>query len=288
MKVGPGCLACIFDRAKFECDLAFDTEKEKMGALQELLEFAAEHFGPDAVPAVIGTERYNIIKRRSSNADIYAGLKDESNEAARELLPIAEKFYEDAEDKMEALIRIMTVANSMEYGVRGHSYDHSTFHEMFQDALNEGLVADLQKVEEVLDRYDRILYLTDNAGEIVFDLFVISELEDMGKEIILAPKEAPVLNDATAEDVRKLGYKGRIVPTSAYVGVSLDEASDEFLEVLWNPEYLILAKGMGHYETISEFENRLSGRLLYVFRAKCESVANSAGVDQGVLVAKVV
>jgi hypothetical protein len=42
---------------------------------------------------------------------------------------------------------------------------------------------------------------------------------------------------------------------------------------------------MGYYETISEFQDKLKGRLIYVFRAKCLPVAQSAGVKKGDLVA---
>ena len=51
---------------------------------------------------------------------------------------------------------------------------------------------------------DRILYLTDNAGEVFFDVFVIRELIKMGKEVIVSPKSAPIINDATIEDLNML------------------------------------------------------------------------------------
>ncbi|MHC1567498.1 MAG: damage-control phosphatase ARMT1 family protein [Candidatus Syntropharchaeia archaeon] len=284
MKVKPECLPCLFERAEYECNLVFDSDDKKMEMLGELLRFAAEKFTTGITPVVIGTERERILKRVSGNEDPYAELKRKSNEVAVKLLPIAEKFYENSSDKAEALIRIAAAANSMEYGVRGHSYDHSTFYTTFEKTLHEKLVGDVEEIKSSIGKYKKILYLTDNAGEIVFDAFVANNI---GKEVILSPKKEPILNDATVEDAEKF-FSGRIVPNGSYVGISLEEAPEDFLELFWSDEYFVIAKGMGNYESISEFDEKLRGRLAYIFRAKCLSVARSVGVEKGDLVAKLV
>jgi hypothetical protein len=98
--------------------------------------------------------------------------------------------------------------------------------------------------------------------------FVIRELIRMGKEVVVSPKSAPVINDATIEDLKEAGisyFEGRckIIPSGAYIGISLGEVEEEFLDVFSDERYLVVAKGMGNYETISEFEARfgLKGRL---------------------------
>ncbi len=286
MRVQPECISCLFERASFECDLAGMSSEEKRAALQEILSFVANHFSKSPVTAFIGTERERIIKRHSGKDDPYAELKRMSNEMALKILPAAEEFYNGAEDKIEAVIRIIAAGNSMEYGVKGHEYDHESFPDTFRSILNEKLIGDMRGIEEKIRDHDSILYLTDNCGEIVFDVFAVRKLRETGKKVIVSPKSGPIINDATVDDVLSLGEKPEdIVETSDYVGISLEEASQEFLDLLWNPEYLIIAKGMGHYETITEFDDKLLGRLIYIFRAKCASVSKSAGVQQGSLVA---
>ena len=134
-----------------------------------------------------------------------------------------------------------------------------------------------------MDRFEKILYLTDNAGEIVFDLFVIEKLEDMGKWVVIAPKTEPILNDVTAEELGRM-TDSPLEPSGPVVGLSLEDARPELLDLLWDEDWLVLAKGMGNFETITEFDDRLKGRLIYVMRAKCEPVARRAGVPQGSLV----
>jgi len=283
MKMASNCYSCIMDRAKFECDMLFSKDGPKKEAMEELLDFMAAHKGD--VPSVVGTERERIVKRRSGNPDPYKELKAESDRLAHDLLPLAIEFYEESEDKLEALIRIAAAANSMEWGVKGHDFDVSSFDQAFLETLNETLGGNLEEADRYLDRFDKILYLTDNAGEVVFDLFVIEKLEEMGKRVIIAPKTDPILNDVTFEELSEMTDK-EIEPTGPVVGLSLEMAQPEFLDLLWDESWLVLAKGMGNFETITEFDDRLKGRLIYVMRAKCEPVSMKVGVPQGALVVK--
>ena len=70
------------------------------------------------------------------------------------------------------------------------------------------------------------------------------------------------------------------------MGTALEHLEPEACSLLFDPSWLILSKGMGNFETISEFEERLAGRLIYIMRAKCEPVAMVIGVPKGTLVAK--
>jgi uncharacterized protein with ATP-grasp and redox domains len=279
------CYTCILDRAKFESDLVLSSEKEKKAVMEELLDFMACHKG--GVPATVGTERERIVKRRSGKIDPYKGLKDESNRVARQLLPMAEGFYSMSENKLEALIRIAAAANSMEFGVKGHDFDNSTFGGVFAKTLNEPLYGDLEEVKRRLDAFKNILYLTDNSGEVIFDLFVVDRLKEMGRRVVIGSKSEPILNDVTAEEVSRM-TEGEVISTGGVVGTSLECIRPEALKLLQSGEWLVISKGMGNYETISEFQGRLSGRLIYVLRAKCEPVAAAMKAPRGSLVVKTV
>ncbi|MFQ5800579.1 MAG: DUF89 domain-containing protein [Candidatus Hydrothermarchaeales archaeon] len=286
MKIHPECIPCLFERAGFECDLAFgDDEKGKLKAMAEVAKFASQTIDSNTVPALIGTERGRIISKVSGVADPYVELKKESNLAGEDVLPAAVKYYQGSEDGPFALMKIAAAANSMEYGVRGHQFDHKGFKEEFEKILGEDVVGNIEEVKEELNNFKKVLYLLDNAGEVVIDKFVTEELEKMGKEVVVSAKSAPVINDVTVDELKELGFDiEKVIPSGAFVGVSLEEAPKEFLDLLFEPEYLIISKGMGNYETLSEFEDRLKGRLIYIFRAKCLSVAESAGVKRGTLV----
>ena len=283
MRMASNCYPCILDRAKFECDLVFSGEEEKIAAIEELLDYMACHKG--GVPALVGTEREVIIKRRSGSPDPYKNLKEESNRVARNLLPMASEFYEKADDKIEALIRIAAAANSMEFGVKGHDFDNSTFGWVFADTLREKLQADMAELKRRLQVFANIFYLTDNSGEVVFDLFVIGKLREMGKCVIIGSKSEPILNDVTIDELKDM-TDVEVIPTGNVVGTAIEYLSPEASALLFDKEWLVLSKGMGNFETISEFDENLRGRLIYILRAKCEPVATRMNVPKGTLVAK--
>jgi uncharacterized protein with ATP-grasp and redox domains len=218
MKIHPECMACLFERAKFECDLAFgENDVGKLGAMIELAKYACRCIDKDTVPALIGTERGRIISRASGVIDPYVELKLESNRVGLKVLPIARRFYKSVDDKFLALLKIAAAANSMEYGVRGHSFDEKKFKAEFRGLLNEKVSGDIRAVHGRLKKFTRILYILDNAGEVVLDKFVIDELASMGKEIVVSPKSEPVINDVTYDEVKDLGFEGhRIVPSGAF------------------------------------------------------------------------
>lgn len=235
------CYTCILDRALFEGDLVLKTEAEKKKAIEELLDFMACHKG--GVPALVGTQREVIIKRRSKNADPYHDLKAEGNQVAASLLPAAEQFYSDSKDKLEALIRIAAAANSMEFGVKGHHFENSTFGHIFGDTLAQNLKGDLEEITKRLDSFANVLYLTDNAGEVVFDLFVIEKLKEMGKRVVIASKSEPILNDVTVEELRSL-TDNEVIPAGPVVGTCLDKITLELSNLLFDKDWLVISKGM--------------------------------------------
>jgi uncharacterized protein with ATP-grasp and redox domains len=92
-------------------------------------------------------------------------------------------------------------------------------------------------------------------------------------------KESPVQDDITLQDLRMAGLEkelDRVITTgTATPGVLIHQASDEFKREFAVAD-LILAKGMGYYETLSEFTG--DGRVLHCLMAKCQPVADSIGV----------
>jgi len=283
LRMASHCYPCILDRALFEGDLVFSSEAEKKAAVEELVDYMACHKG--GIPALVGTQRELIIKRRSGRSDPYQSLKEESNRVAKNLLPVAEAFYEEADDRIEALIRIAAAANSMEFGVKGHDFDNATFGAAFAATLREPLAGDMAEVEKRLRCYKHIFYLTDNSGEVIFDLFVIGRLLEMGKQVVIGSKAEPILNDVTASELQAM-TEIEVVPTGKVVGTALENLSPEAAALLQDPQWLVISKGMGNFETISEFQESLKGRLIYVLRAKCEPVAAELGVPRGTLVAR--
>ena len=146
------------------------------------------------------------------------------------------------------------------------------------------------EVAEIFDavkKTRRILYLTDNAGEIAFDKLLAGELKKLGAHILVAVKGGAIINDATMEDARYIGMDkiaDDVITTGTdAVGLMPEQCSPKFMEV-YNSVDLVLAKGMGYVETLTELDLAFPHALL--LRTKCQPVANFLKIEKGKNVAK--
>jgi hypothetical protein len=144
---------------------------------------------------------------------------------------------------------------------------------------------------KVLIRSKKVVYLLDNAGEIVFDKYFIKMInENFPVKVYAAVKEGPILNDATVEDARQIGLEevAEVITTgNDDIGLNLEESSKEFLDHIRTAD-LIIAKGQGNYESLTEVEHLLPKPIVYIMRAKCSLVADTLGVPRNGNVVKVI
>lgn len=278
LKVEAECAACILSRAAAEATEATTNPALRFRAMAEMLRLLNKEFKPTAVPAELGTKRDRLIKRITGNDDPYKRSKRISNEKALKLLPYARKLVEEGyaqQDRFKRACLCAIVGNTMEFDIPGHNFTFSSLRKNFREAAKDLVVDDTGKIYELAKRAHTILYLTDNAGEIVFDTLLVEQLKNMGLTVIVAVKGEPVINDATLEDAEVSGMSkiaDKVITTGTdAVGLALKEVSQEFLDV-YNSVDIIFAKGMGYAETLTEYKLRKPHALL--FRTKCNPVAN--------------
>ncbi|MHC1590724.1 MAG: damage-control phosphatase ARMT1 family protein [Candidatus Helarchaeales archaeon] len=292
MKVSIRCAECLFSRGIKQASLATPDENIQFQITRELCKLFKEKFTPDQIPAVLGTYRDRIIARISGNPDPYANEKKISNEIALKFEPIIQRELEELPagiERFQRAVLVSIVGNNMEFNIADHEITIENLEEKLNASLKRAredlVIDDIQKIHEFIKPEMKILYLTDNAGEIVFDKFLIKELLAMGARVTVAVKGKPALNDATMEDAKTAGlldmmqeqdHLSVITTETDHVGVILDEMSPSFQEHFYNSE-LMIAKGMGYYETLSD--EKLPCPIVYLLRTKCKTVAEHLGVE---------
>jgi len=292
LKVEAECAACIVSRAVAEAIEATTNPALRFRVMAELFRLLNKEFRPTAIPADLGTKRDRLIKRITGNEDPYRRIKRKSNEKALRLLPYVRKMVEDGytqQDRFKKACLSAMVGNMMEFDIPGHKFTFGTLRKSFREAGKDLVVDDTLKIYELAKKAHNILFLTDNAGEIVFDTLLVEQLKNMGLEVIVAVKGTPIINDATMEDAQVSGMvkiADKVITTGTdAVGFAPKEFSKEFLEV-YDSVDLIFAKGMGYAETLTEYKLKKPHVLL--FRTKCNPVANYFGVPRGKNVAKLI
>ncbi|MEM3578818.1 MAG: ARMT1-like domain-containing protein [Candidatus Bathyarchaeia archaeon] len=290
MKVEAECAACIINRAAAEIKLATTNPAVRFRAMMELLHMLSKEFKPSAVPADLGTKRDRLVKKVTSNDDPYKKSKRVCNENALKLLPYARKLVEEGytqQDRFKRACLCAMVGNIMEFDIPGHNFSFSMLKKSLREAGKDLVVDDVGKIYETAKNSSKILYLTDNAGEIVFDTLLVEQLKNMGLTVIVAVKGGPVINDATFEDAEVSGMTkiaDKVITTGTdAVGLASKEVSAEFLNVYASVD-MVFAKGMGYAETLTEYKLEKPHALL--FRTKCEPVANFFAVPRNKNVAK--
>ncbi|HIJ08055.1 TPA: DUF89 family protein [Candidatus Bathyarchaeota archaeon] len=278
MKVEAECASCLLSRAMAETYQATTNPALRFRCMAEVMKLLNREFRPTSVPADLGTKRDRTIKRLTSNPDPYARSKKISNQRAIKLLPSAKKFVESGLNQRERFRKACLcaiVGNIMEFDIPGHNFTFSSLTKSLKAAPKDLIVDDIDKAYELTKKARSVLFLADNAGEIVFDTLLAEQLKNMGLTVTYVVKGGPVLNDATMEDVDLSGIRvlaDKICTTGTdAVGLLRKEVSPEFLKLYEDAE-LVFAKGMGYAETLTEL--KLLKPHFLLFRTKCTPVAN--------------
>ena len=290
LKVEAECAACLMNRAAGEVKEATTNPALRFRAMCDLLRMLTKEFRPTAVPADLGTKRDRVIRRVTGNPDPYKRSKRISNEKALKILPYARKIVEEGyaqEDRFKRACLIAIVGNVIEFDIPGHKASFSGLKKNFREASKDLVIDDVSGAFELAKVAQNVLFLADNAGEIVFDTLLVEQLKNMGLIVTVAVKGGPVINDATMEDAEISGMTkiaDRVITTGTdTVGLAMKEVSQEFLAAYESAD-LTIAKGMGYAETLTEL--KLKKPHLLLFRTKCNPVADYFGVAREKNVAK--
>jgi uncharacterized protein with ATP-grasp and redox domains len=278
MKVEAECAACLLSRATAEAYQGTTNPALRFRAIKEVTKLLNREFRPTTVAADIGTKRDRLIKELTGNEDPYKRSKEKSNEQAVKLLPYARKLVEKGytqQERFKKACLCAIVGNILEFDIPGHNFTYKTLTKSFREAAKDLVIDDVDAAYELAKKAKAVLYLADNAGEIVFDTLLVEQLKNMGLEVTYVVKGGPVINDATLEDVEPSGMgklADKVITTGTdAVGLLKKEVSPEFLKVYDEAE-LVFAKGMGYAETLTEY--KLTKPHLLLLRTKCTPVAN--------------
>jgi len=290
LKVNIRCASCLLNRGCLEIERASKDQNIRFRAMVELLKLLNREFSAEACPSIIGTKRDRLIKKITGNDDPYRELKHESNVQVLKIFPKAQSFVQKHHTPLErfrAACKVALVGNMIEFDIISHEFNFSLLEDSF---MNVQLgIDDIDRIYELLSPSKKVMFLTDNAGEIVLDTILTNEIRNSGVKILVAVKDKPVLNDATMKDALKIGmqkFADEVITTGTdTLGLILSEASEEFRKKLKECD-LIVAKGMASYETLSE--ERIGIPIAFLLMAKCDSVALDLGVKKGFAVAKLI
>ncbi len=268
-----------------------EDDKKKIDMLRRLCQLCSERISDDITTTALAYERNKIIEELTDNIDPLRGLKDTSFDAALKLYPKLKKYLEEEKDAKKRFGRALKIAlagNIIEFGAHDHKVDLGKLEEQIFEVLKEDLgIDDTEKIYEKVKNSKEILYVTDNAAEIIFDKILIHELMNYAK-VYVSPLSRPVQDDACEEEIKKVGIDRlcEIILRGNFLGIWFEKCTPQFLKKFDEADFII-AKGMGCYETLTDYPERLTGRIGLLMKAKCLPVARNINVPLGSTVIKI-
>jgi uncharacterized protein with ATP-grasp and redox domains len=269
MKLAPGCYECLRRLIHQAAELATDDVALRQRAINEAMKILDDEFSCSQLSIVIATKIHRVVRKVTHNTDPYRAMKQREMTLTRELYPQLRPRYKD---DLRDYLKLAAAANAIDF-----FREPGSIKEDIRKPVSFA-VDDSEQFEAKLKNADKVLYLADNAGELYFDLPLVKWMRQFA-QVTYVVKPSPVQDDLTLEDVRRSGLEGefgKVISTGiASPGVVFSLASARLKQEFESAD-LIFAKGMGHYEALSELPPE--GRVFYCLKAKCQPVADSLGV----------
>ncbi|MGZ4904266.1 MAG: damage-control phosphatase ARMT1 family protein [Halobacteriota archaeon] len=285
MKISPECVPCLISRVLYEAKLSTTDAHTQLKA-EEAAVKAMCNSSFEGPIALLSTAVHRATYRTLGDDDPYRGVKQLANETAMRLLPTVQSLITSSDDKFHSAVIAAIIGNTFDFGVMGFEVVVDDFEKEVAAIYRHGLTIDDTGAMKPL--LDDVVYVADNVGEIVYDGLLIEQIRELGGHVTLVVRGAPILTDATLEDVWDFGLDkvaDRVMTTgSNAVGIKLDEVPADLKQALSNAS-LIVAKGMANFEMLSEYDFR---PIAYLMRVKCKPVADAVGAHVGDFIAQLV
>ena len=276
MKLTDTCVDCLLSRVAFECQLASAdkacTEKTVSACRDLLLSMKDSSLFHPQIASAVHRKACEMIGNPDPFRELKAAGNNQAMDVCRQVRGRLVSFHD--------LVLASVIGNTFDYAVKDHDVT-GDFSRFFEEEFNKGL--DVDDTARIIDLSQRVVYLTDNCGEIVFDRLLAGFLKARGSHVTVAVRDAPILNDATMEDALALGFD-RIADCltttggGAEIGLDMAKMPADLAKAIGDCT-IIISKGMANYESLSAYRNLPP--VAYLMCIKCEMIAEDAGIARG-------
>lgn len=269
------CLQCLL-RRNIALAQTLGTEEQAMAFAKEIMKLciaapegvSSPWFGPKIADLL--HDMYGL------DYDRFRQEKLDSNRFVLERLPAIREKVTAAKDPVFAGLRFAILGNYLDFSALQGQVSFEKLEEMLDKALEMELDDQVYAyLCRDLRRGGKLVYLTDNAGEIGFDRVLAEAIAAAYPDIsvIFCVRGAIAQNDATREDAAAVGIPFPVIDNGNRVaGTQLDMLSPEAAAALSGAD-VILAKGMANAETMLG----CGYNVYYAFLVKCQRFVTRFG-----------
>jgi hypothetical protein len=210
-----------------------------------------------------------------NDPDPYIDIKRDSNDTVLQMYDDLKRLIKNSADPFITATKLAIAGNIIDFAV----HDHCDLHGTIEKVLNSDFSVDhTSQLREEISKAGKILYIGDNAGEIVFDKLLVSEMSHPG--LSYSVRGAPAINDATMEDAEYVGMTRltRVISSGYDAPTTIVTKSGDIFRRSFEEADLIISKGQGNLEGLIGENDR---RIFFLLMVKCDVIAEYLGVEKG-------
>jgi len=265
------CFARLFENLIEKTSLSAEEKNRFAGELFGLFNTGENSF---SVPH-LSREVHLLFKKYSGNDDPYKLVKRQSNDMVLSRYADLKKTVASSADPFVTALKLAIAGNIIDYGIP----QHFDLDETIGKVLTSDFAIDHSKdLKQSLSEAKSVLYIGDNAGEIVFDKLFIETIHH--PDLWYAVRGAPIINDVTPEDANYVQMNDVAhVIENGYDAPStmLSHCSEEFKD-LFSRADIVISKGQGNLESLL---HESSKKIYFLLMVKCDVIADILGVEKG-------
>ena len=277
MKAYNDCISCFLIQALKVSRITSKDEKVHRQILNKVMERLI-HVSLEVSPPEIAQTVYSTIKEITKNPDPYKEAKQRQNKLAMAIYPEIKAMIAESKDPLFLSVRLAIAGNIIDLGINKEIKDiKREVISCFKKPLSINHYA---KFKEKLNNSEILLYLGDNAGEIVFDKILIEEIKKVKEiKVYFVVRGAPIINDATVEDANFVMMEevAKVVSNGFDAPATILSKSLPIIPKLFSQADMIISKGQGNYEALSDEEKNI----FFLLKVKCPIVSRDLGVVEG-------
>ncbi len=272
LRLNTECIGCIYNKFLKAVPKGTD-EASRLHYAKQILRIIADASDDKSAPEIV-CECTRIKNITFGEFDEFAELKTYFNGLMLGLEDLISENIQNSSDPIRMALIYALLGNYIDFGAMDN-VDESKLRAMIEDA--ESISIDDSEVKALkadLEEAERLVYLTDNCGEIVFDKVFIKELirHYPRMRITAIVRGENVLNDATLHDAKEVGLC-EVVPVfgngTGIAGTCIDRLPEDIRERVLCAD-IIISKGQGNFETLCYSQKNI----YYLFMCKCKMFAD--------------
>lgn len=278
MNAGAMCISCILSKEELAIR-QFPDEEKKSEYMHQVLGILYKYAQTESSPGL--TERLEqLFEDFWGTAKDFREQKHKYNQLLLNMESQIEQQIEGSADSLETCIKYVCAANYIDFSAVD-DVNEQKLGELLSKAVSQDISKEeYLKFQEDLQAARKLVYLTDNCGEIVLDKIFVRQIQEKFPklQITVIVRGGNVINDATMEDAEEIGLT-QIVPCigngNAAPGTIIERLSEQAKDILYNAD-LIISKGQGNFESL--YGENLNP--YYLFLCKCELFVQRFHVKQ--------